>query len=86
MARPVSDNPRSKEMRVVFTPSAYERVIAQALRIDQTPASFARQIIMEKVILLESAGANADVATIFGKLQETMTEIERMEKMKEKPE
>lgn len=83
MARPVSDNPKSREMRVVFTPGAYERVLAQAIRIDQTPASFARQIIMEKVILLESAGANADVVSIFGKMQETMAELEKLEKKPE---
>lgn len=67
--------PKSREMRVVFSPGAYERILLQAVRIDQTPASFARQVIMEKVIALESAGANSDSVSTFAGLQELMKEM-----------
>ena len=46
-----------KELRIVLSPAAYARVVAQAELLDQTPASFSRQIVMEKVTALESANA-----------------------------
>ena len=41
------DSP-NKELRIVLSPEAHARIISQAKLMDQTPASFARQIIMEK--------------------------------------
>lgn len=42
-----------KEIRIVCLPEIYERINAQAANLGQKPGSFARQIIMEKVVQLE---------------------------------
>ena len=52
-------SPKKKELRVVLSPEAYGRLLDQAASLDQTPASFARQVIMEKVTALEAAGSQS---------------------------
>lgn len=42
-----------KEIRIVCLPEIYERICVQAANLGQKPGSFARQIIMEKVVQLE---------------------------------
>lgn len=63
-------SPKKKELRVVLSPEAYERLLDQSASLDQTPASFARQVIMEKVKALEAAGAQGQSIGILRKMME----------------
>lgn len=65
--------PKTRELRVQFSPVAYERILAQSIKIDQTIASFTRQIIMEKIVQLEAIDTqNEGIAFL-------MSEIEKLE-------
>lgn len=57
MARPRTEKGPSKDLRIVVSVEALDRIKAQAKLLDQTPASFARQVVMEKVTALEAAGS-----------------------------
>ncbi len=61
MARPKSVKGPQKDLRIVLSADAHARLVAQASQLDQTPASFARQVIMEKVVALEMAGSGASM-------------------------
>lgn len=64
MARPRTEKGPSKDLRIVVSAEALERIRVQAKRMDQTPASFARQVIIERVSVLEahdSQGSSVDL-------------------------
>lgn len=69
-----------KELRVVLSPEAYERIVAQAKQLDQTPASFARQIVMEKVVALEMAGSGGGMLRAMAEMQKTTERMEEQRK------
>jgi hypothetical protein len=75
-----------KELRVVLTPDAYARVVAQALRLDQTPSSFARQIVMERVVALEAlqgAGSQTGISSQVNEFVSMMKdEVRKMEEQR----
>lgn len=59
-----------KELRIVVSPDAHKRILAQAKLLDQSSASFCRQIIMEKVTALEAAGSQGDSVRFLQKMLE----------------
>lgn len=64
---------KRKELRVVLSPEALERITEQARLLDQTPASFARQVVMEKVTALEAASSQSsarDIITLIKEIEE----------------
>jgi len=63
------DSP-NKELRIVLSSDAYARVISTAKLLDQTPASFARQIIMEKVTAFEAANSQRSATDLFNFIKE----------------
>lgn len=63
------DSP-NKELRIVLSPEAHARIISQAKLMDQTPASFARQIIMEKVTAFEAANSQRSATDFFNFIKE----------------
>lgn len=69
-----------KELRIVISPDAQKRIIAQATLLDQSVASFCRQIIMEKVTALEAAGSQGDSIMLFRKMLEIGEKQESSEK------
>ena len=48
-----------KELRILFTPEAYERLERQAELLDVPASTWVRSLVMEKVTAFESATANA---------------------------
>lgn len=65
MARPRTEKGPQKDLRIVVSAEAHARILAQAKLLDQTPASFARQVIMERVTALEAAGSQSGAVTAF---------------------
>jgi len=70
MAKRKNESGPVKELRIVLSPEAYSRVVAIAERLDQTPASFARQVVMEKVIAFEMAGSPTTMIDFFKEMEE----------------
>ena len=48
-----------KELRILFTPEAYERLERQAQLLDVPASTWVRSLVMEKVTAFEAATANA---------------------------
>jgi len=65
-----------KEIRMICSPEIFERIERQAANLGQKPGSFARQIIMEKVVELEMKSSNQHALKIMEVLQK-MEEKER---------
>ena len=69
-----------KELRIVISPDAQKRIMAQATLLDQSVASFCRQIIMEKVTALEAAGSQGNSIMLIQKMLEIGDNQENLEK------
>jgi hypothetical protein len=69
-----------KELRVVLSSEAYSRVVAQATQLDQTAASFARQVVMEKVVALEMAGSGTNMIKAMREFQDMAENMEEQRK------
>ena len=65
MARPRTEKGPQKDLRIVLSAEAHARIVAQARLLDQTPASFARQVIMERVTALEAAGSQGGAVAMM---------------------
>ncbi len=76
MARPRTEKGPSKDLRIVVSVEALDRIKAQAKLLDQTPASFARQVVMERVTALEAAGSQGGAVTILKQMIELGKEME----------
>lgn len=61
---------KKKELRIILPDDAFDRIVKQASVLAQTPSSFGRQVIMEKVILLEAAGSQKDAVKMMDYLKE----------------
>lgn len=76
--RPKTVKGPQRDLRIVLSAEAHDRIKAQAILLDQTPASFARQVIMEKVTALEAAGSQGGTLNMLKRMMEM--EEERGEK------
>lgn len=65
-----------RDLRIVLPEDAYERIATQAAVLAQSPASFGRQVIMEKVIALEAANAQKEVYKLKDYFQELEKRLE----------
>lgn len=70
MARPRTEKGPQKDLRIVLSAEAHERIVKQSRLLDQTPASFARQVIMERVTALEAAGSQGSAINMMRELFE----------------
>jgi len=80
MARPKTRTGPVKELRVILSQEAHARLVAQAAQLDQTPASFARQVVMEKVVALEMAGSGGGMIRAMKEMQEMAENMEEQRK------
>ena len=80
MARPRTEKGPTKDLRIVISAEALERIRAQAKRLDQTPASFARQVIMERVSVLEAHGSQGSSVDLLREVLQMGKDME--EKLK----
>jgi hypothetical protein len=76
MGRPRTEKGPQKDLRIVVSAEAHARILAQAKLLDQTPASFARQVIMEKVTALEAAGSQGGAVSVLKQMIEMGKEME----------
>lgn len=74
--RPRTEKGPQKDLRIVLSAEAHERIKIQAKLLDQTPASFARQVIMEKVTALEAAGSQGGAVSMLKQMIELGKELE----------
>lgn len=69
-----------KELRILYTPEHYDRLEKQANLLDMTAAAFVRMISMEKVTLLEAAGAQRGATDLFDLLKKESEKQEEQRK------
>ena len=62
-----------KELRIVISAEALERLERQASLLDVPPSTWARAIIMEKVTAFESATSNAQALAMMGDFYKQMS-------------
>lgn len=75
--RPPSDKGQTKDLRIALSIDAYSRVKAQALRLDTTPAAFSRQVIMERVSVLEAHESQGGATDILKQIVAMGKEMEQ---------
>ena len=80
IGRPKTRTGPIKELRVVLSPEAYARIVAQAAQLDQTPASFSRHVLMEKVVALEMAGSGGGMLRAMAEMQKSTERMEEQRK------
>lgn len=65
-----------KELRILFTPEAYERLERQAELLDVPASTWVRSLVMEKITVFESATANAQaLVTMDGMFKQLALEF-----------
>lgn len=69
----MNERPERKELRMLFTPDAYDRLERQAALLDVPASTWARAIIMEKVTAFESATSNAQALAMMGDFYKQMS-------------
>lgn len=68
-----------KELRILFTPEAFDRLERQAQLLDVPASTWVRALAMEKITAFESATANAQVASkMDGMFKQLMIDFEGM--------
>lgn len=68
-----------KELRILFTPEAFDRLERQAQLLDVPASTWVRALVMEKITAFESATANAQVASkMDGMFKQLMIDFEGM--------
>lgn len=79
MARPRTRNigEPQKDLRIVVSADALERIRVQAKRLDQTAASFARQVIMERVSVLEAHGSQGGAVDLLKQVIDMGRDVEQ---------
>lgn len=74
-----------KELRIVISAEALERLERQASLLDVPPSTWARAIIMEKVTAFESATANSQaLARMDGFFKQMIFEFAKVEESRKK--
>ena len=68
-----------KELRILFTSEAFDRLERQAQLLDVPASTWVRALVMEKITAFESAIANAQVASkMDGMFKQLMIDFEGM--------
>lgn len=68
-----------KELRILFTPEAFDRLERQAQLLDVPASTWVRALVMEKITAFESATANAQFASkMDGMFKQLMIDFEGM--------
>ena len=81
----MNERPERKELRMLFTPDAYDRLERQAALLDVPASTWARAIIMEKVTAFESATANSQaLARMDGFFKQMIFEFAKVEESRKK--
>lgn len=69
---------RSKEIRILFTEGAYNRLLAQAEILDVPATTWCRAVVMEKVAAFEIAHANIPLQKALDEMTKLMKETSQM--------
>ena len=68
-----------KELRILFTSEAFDRLERQSQLLDVPASTWVRALVMEKITAFESATANAQVASkMDGMFKQLMIDFEGM--------